>query len=148
MKKDFTTEYPELQRFIACYSALDKANLATLDSLYAKEVVFEDPAHRIEGYANLQRYFAALYANLNQCQFEMKDAIMVENTAYLRWTMQLSHPKLAQGKLREIAGCTYLKFDQQRVVYHRDYFDLGAMLYEAVPVLGSIIQAIKKRLGQ
>jgi len=32
------------------------------------------------------------------------------------------------------------------VTYHRDYFDLGALIYERVPVLGGLIRGIKGRM--
>jgi hypothetical protein len=35
-----------------------------------------------------------------------------------------------------------------KIYYHRDYFDMGAMLYEHLPLLGRIIQRLKHRLGQ
>lgn len=64
--------------------------------------------------------------------------------------MTFSHPKLQQGKQRTLDGCTQLIIDieQQRIIYHRDFFDLGAMLYEGLPVLGRVIKLIKVRLGQ
>ena len=34
----------------------------------------------------------------------------------------------------------------KRQNYHRDYFDMGEFIYERVPVLGSVIRAIKRRL--
>jgi hypothetical protein len=34
-----------------------------------------------------------------------------------------------------------------RIYYPRDYFDLGAFVYENVPMLGSIIKRIKQRLA-
>jgi hypothetical protein len=43
---------------------------------------------------------------------------------------------------------SYLQFDKAgKVRYHRDYFDLGAMLYEHLPLLGSLVKTIKRRLG-
>ncbi|HGP4674712.1 TPA: nuclear transport factor 2 family protein, partial [Vibrio cholerae O1] len=41
-----------------------------------------------------------------------------------------------------------LHFAEGKVTYHRDYFDMGEMLYEQLPVLGQVIRAIKRRLGQ
>jgi hypothetical protein len=33
------------------------------------------------------------------------------------------------------------------VCLHRDYFDLGAMLYEQLPLLGAVVRTLKGRLG-
>ncbi|WHI49643.1 hypothetical protein P3339_14310 [Microbulbifer sp. MLAF003] len=35
-----------------------------------------------------------------------------------------------------------------KVFYHEDFYDMGAMVYEQVPLLGSLIRKIKSRLGQ
>jgi hypothetical protein len=35
---------------------------------------------------------------------------------------------------------------QIKICYHRDYYDLGALLYERIPILGSLIRSIKARL--
>jgi len=34
------------------------------------------------------------------------------------------------------------------VIYHRDYFDMGAFVYENIPVLGSVVRYTKKRLSK
>lgn len=47
-----------------------------------------------------------------------------------------------------VEGATRLEFDETgKVCLHRDYFDLGAMLYEQLPLLGAVVRTIKGRLG-
>ena len=43
---------------------------------------------------------------------------------------------------------SYLKTRNGKIYYHRDYFDMGAMVYEQLPLLGRIVRKIKQRLGQ
>ncbi|MBM3418431.1 MAG: transcriptional regulator [Bacteroidetes bacterium] len=33
-------------------------------------------------------------------------------------------------------------------MYHRDYFDLGEMVYEQIPVFGKIIKTMKSRMAK
>ncbi|KXF83249.1 nuclear transport factor 2 family protein [Enterovibrio coralii] len=148
MHSTINSERDTLDKFISIYSSLRKDNLKTLDEIYSDDVVFEDPAHRIEGYGNLASYFESLYTNVNDCRFEVHDYAVNADVAFLSWTMTLSHPKLQGGESRSVNGCTRLTLREGRVVMHRDYFDLGEMLYEALPVLGSAVKLIKKRLGQ
>ena len=42
--------------------------------------------------------------------------------------------------LQDIRSSTYIK-----IINHRDYFDVGAMLYRHIPVLGSAVKYIDKR---
>ncbi|GAB5993073.1 nuclear transport factor 2 family protein [Aeromonas enteropelogenes] len=137
-----------LARFVALYQQLDRQQLHRLSEVYADEVIFIDPAHRIEGLAALSDYFAALYQRLAYCRFVITSQQQQERQAWLGWTMTFSHPRLRGGKPVTVEGATRLEFDEQgKVCLHRDYFDLGAMLYEQLPLLGSLVRTIKGRLG-
>ncbi|MGY3875949.1 nuclear transport factor 2 family protein [Aeromonas enteropelogenes] len=137
-----------LARFVALYQQLDRQQLHRLSEVYADEVIFIDPAHRIEGLAALSDYFAALYQRLAYCRFVITSQQQQGRQAWLGWTMTFSHPRLRGGKPVTVEGATRLEFDEQgKVCLHRDYFDLGAMLYEQLPLLGSLVRTIKGRLG-
>jgi hypothetical protein len=61
--------------------------------------------------------------------------------------MTYSHPKLNKGQQIQVDGMSQLKFDD-KIYAHRDYFDLGQMLYEQVPFLGGLIGLLKKRAAK
>ncbi|HDX8614889.1 TPA: nuclear transport factor 2 family protein [Aeromonas dhakensis] len=137
-----------LARFVALYQQLNRDELHRLPEVYANEVVFTDPAHRIEGLAALTDYFAALYQRLAYCRFVITSQLQQGRQAWLGWTMTFSHPRLRGGAPVMVEGATHLEFDETgKVCLHRDYFDLGAMLYEQLPLLGSVVRTIKGRLG-
>ncbi|MGL6263409.1 nuclear transport factor 2 family protein [Aeromonas jandaei] len=137
-----------LARFIGLYQQLDKQQLHRLPEVYAEQVVFTDPAHRIEGLAALGDYFAALYQRLAYCRFVITSQQQQGQQAWLGWTMTFSHPSLRGGEPVTVEGATRLEFDESgKVCLHRDYFDLGAMLYEQLPLLGPVVRTIKGRLG-
>ncbi|MGL4356378.1 MAG: nuclear transport factor 2 family protein [Aeromonas popoffii] len=137
-----------LARFIALYQQLDKQQLYRLPEVYAEKVIFIDPAHRIEGLTALTDYFAALYQRLADCRFEITSQQQQGREAWISWVMTLSHPRLAAGQPVRVEGATHLEFDAaDKVCLHRDYFDLGAMLYEQLPLLGPVVRTIKGRLG-
>lgn len=137
-----------LSRFIALYQQLNLQQLHRLPEVYADEVIFIDPAHRIEGLTALNEYFAALYQRLDYCRFEIVSQQQQEAKAWLGWVMTFSHPRLASGQPIRVEGATRLEFDAAgKVMLHRDYFDLGALLYEQLPLLGPVVRLIKGRLG-
>lgn len=115
--------------------------------LYHDDIYFEDPAHGLQGKAELQHYFATLYRNVDECYFRFHQTLTDDNCIFLSWTMFLRHPKLADGGIVRVEGASYLKTRNGKIYYHRDYFDLGAMVYEHIPVLKRIIHSIKNRLG-
>lgn len=130
------------------YSQLSKENLHSLRLVYHDHVIFEDPAHRIEGWQALSDYFTKMYKNVIRCDFAIHHHQQVGESGFLSWTMTLQHPQLARGKAVQVQGISHLRFQDNLVIYHRDYFDLGEMVYEHIPLLGSLVQFIKNRLGQ
>lgn len=136
-----------LERFISLYQALNKDNVASLRDVYSDNVTFSDPAHSLHSWQALEFYFNQLFENVISCEFEIHEFALNVDNAFLNWTMTFAHPKLEQGKTRTLDGCSKLIFSQGKIVSHRDYFDLGAMIYEGVPVLGGVVKYIKKRLG-
>lgn len=131
--------------FLKLYNQLDKSNLELLNEVYADNIVFEDPLHRIEGLPALTEYFANMYENLNQGQFEIHTSFEQDNQASVYWVMTFSHKKIKQGQSLKVNGNTYLEFENGKVVYHRDYFDAGEMIYQHLPVFGTVINLIKRR---
>jgi hypothetical protein len=138
-------EHSVIERFTDTYERLDGQSLSRLGALYADEVHFRDPFHDLQGLPALRDYFARLYANVVSCIFTFEDRVADEKQAMLTWTMHLCHPRLAGGQEIHVPGCSHIRF-REKVYEHRDFFDAGAMLYERLPVLGSVVRLIKARL--
>lgn len=115
-------------------------------ALYAPDVVFEDPVHRIEGRDALASYFRKLDGNLRYARFEVTDRLEADGRAALAWTMRL---RLRVGPRREVVmpGTTWLRFGE-RIHHHHDDFDLGALVYEQVPLLGTVVRAVRRRMAR
>lgn len=138
-----------MENFLETYKRLNAGNLELLDTIYSDPIRFVDPAHEIVGLDRLRKYFAGLYANVISIDFEFRYEMRLGDEAYVQWRMTFSHGRLNSGRPINVEGASYLQFDTTNKVYfHRDYFDLGAMLYEQLPVLGTVIAALKRRLGQ
>lgn len=134
-----------LETIKSVYNQIDLENLHLLETLYDEDVIFTDPFHKIEGLKNLKSYFEELYTNITHIHFDYSDEIVTDNKAALYWTMKFSHPKLKNGKEISVEGSSQLKWDN-KILFHRDYFDAGSMLYEHIPLLGSGIRWVKQRM--
>lgn len=137
-----------LVSFIDNYSQLSTDNLELLENIYHKDITFIDPLHRVQGFDSLQRYFYGLYESLTSCCFTIEHIFEKNNDAAVYWSMSYQHPKLNSGKTVTIQGHSHITGENDKVIYHRDYFDAGIMLYEQVPVIGKIIQWIKARAAK
>lgn len=131
--------------FISLYGELDRSTLHRLPEIYSNDIQFTDAVHQIDGLPKLTEYFEHLYENLLGCKFHIHHVVENGNEASLFWTMEYSHPKIGKGKCISVDGTSHIKFNE-RVYYHRDYLDMGQMLYEHLPVLGSAVKLIKKRM--
>ena len=138
---------PALAVFCREYQRLSADNLSVLREIYALHVQFQDPSHALAGIDDLVRYFENLFSNVTSCQFEIEQVMEQEGEAFVRWQMRFAHPKLNGGAEICVPGVSQLRFSEQ-IDFHRDYFDLGAMLYEHIPLMGALVKTIKRRLSQ
>lgn len=135
-----------VENFKQTFNRLNSGTLHLVGELYAPGIHFEDPLHTIDGIEALERYFANLYDGVVYCQFDFSPGIIAGNEASIPWVMELEHARLRPGQRARIPGISHLRFDDRQVTYHRDYFDVGQLLYERIPVLGALVRSIKKRL--
>lgn len=136
-----------IARFISVYQQLNKDSLELLNEIYSEDIRFSDPLHKIAGLNTLTGYFKTLYQNVESIDFVIHQVIRDENTAALTWTMNLVHPKLNAGNGISVEGVSLLTFNS-KIIQHQDYFDLGAMLYEQLPIVGGLIGFIKSKVAK
>jgi len=134
-----------VERFKQTYNRLNTQSLGLLNELYSHDVVFQDPFRRMSGLPALTEYFTELYRHVELSSFVFEDEVVQGNSAVLTWTMSLKHPRLNGGDVVTVPGSTHIRF-RDKVTYHRDYFDGGAMLYEHLPLIGLVIRMIKERV--
>ncbi|MEN0063323.1 MAG: nuclear transport factor 2 family protein [Myxococcota bacterium] len=134
-----------MDRFRDAFAQFDPAQPFPVDEVYAPDVVFEDPAHRMEGREALRAYFHRLNRNVRSIHFGFDDDLRGEGRAALSWTMEI---KLKVGPRRSVVvpGTSWLRHDESFVTLQRDHFDLGALVYEQVPVVGSVIRLLRRAL--
>lgn len=137
-----------MANFLSVYGDLTREKVHRIKEIYTPDVDLIDPAHEIRGIDALLGYFERLYAHAIDVVFESHHRIVDGITGYLQWSMRFSHPRLNRGGEILVPGASFLKFsDAGKADYHRDYYDLGAMLYEQLPIIGAGLRGIKRRLG-
>ncbi len=129
-------------RFTQFYADLANVDIDDLDNVYHEQILFKDPIASHSGIESVKAYFAHLL-----------DHHFIENASgdspydfTVEWTMHLTLNN--QSRSISVNGVSLLTVKDDRVVYHRDYYDMGEMVYEHVPVLKRVIHYIKKRLTQ
>ena len=140
-----TTDTPVIERFKDYFRVLHEADLSRLRDIYAEQVLFKDPVHDIRGLVELEDYFTSMCADLSDCRFEYLDEVVSDHSAYVKWAMHFKHPRLG-NRLISVRGVSHLKFSD-KIDYHEDFYDMGAMLYDQLPVLGNVTRWLKMRLA-
>jgi len=131
-------------KFKTYFNQMKLSDDNALNEIYSDNVTFIDPIHRINGIKNLKSYFEKLNNNLVEGSFQFTDESVIDNTVYLQWEMnlQLKRPK----KTVKASGISVLTVEQ-KIIRHRDFFDAGELFYENIPVLGSVIRFLKKKIA-
>jgi limonene-1,2-epoxide hydrolase len=132
------------------FTRLDINNLQVVDEFYDQNLEFIDPIGKISGRDNMRSYYKKMYQDLKTIKFTYQEAIESDKTVVLVWTMTYAVDKLNGGEPITIQGNSVIKFggSENKVIYHRDYFDVGAMVYEFIPVLGWGVRKVKEKLGE
>lgn len=134
-----------IDHFKKAYNQFSADSLELLDEVYAPDIQFQDPVKKLDGIEPLRAYLANLYSNVESCHFEYESTVVGQNEAYIRWVMHMKHRRFRPAETLSLPGVSHVHFDQL-ITHHRDFFDMGAMIYERVPVLGSVIGHIKRKL--
>ena len=136
---------PLIERFKDYFRVLHESDLSQLRTIYADNIVFKDPVHEIRGLVELEDYFMSMCADLSDCRFEYLDELVTEDAAYVKWMMHFKHPRLG-NRLISVRGVSHLKIGD-KIEFHEDFYDMGAMLYEQLPVLGNVTRWLRMRLA-
>ncbi|ATH07116.1 hypothetical protein BIY24_03930 [Halobacteriovorax marinus] len=145
MAQDASQE--QLQRIEKVFNELRADNLNILNNFYDDNVTFKDPLGTHEGLDSVKNYYKNLYKNVEEIRFDFSSGISQKNRHVVVWTMHLRAPALNSGEEVIVHGNSVIEFgENNKVSYHRDYFDMGEFIYEDVPVLGTLIRYIKNKL--
>jgi hypothetical protein len=135
-----------IDRFVGYYTALDSQPPSALSALYHPAALLVDPFGEHRGLPAIQRYFLHLLQNVETCRFSIDKIFSADNGFSLTWTMHWSHPRIAGGKQLTLAGSSQVDVQDSLVIFQRDYYDVGEMLYEHLPLLGWAIRSVKRRV--
>ena len=131
------------------FTDLSSDTMHLVEDYYAEDIEFHDPMVSITGVENMRNYYEGVYAGPEEVSFEYLSEIQVEQELVLIWRMTFVNDKFNKGRPVVVDGSSHIKFnDEGKAYYHRDYFDMGEMVYKYVPVLRSMIKMVNKRIAK
>lgn len=149
LAKDSPAEQAAIARFEAFNSDFSAANITNQTrNVYAADIYFRDPFKQIHGEPEFEAYLLRGSAAVSAFSMEWLDVAESHGDYYFSWIMSVTLKRDgSNAKPSLTTGISHVRFGADgKVIFHQDYFDAGAFLYERIPVLGSEIRFIKKRL--
>ena len=126
------------------YENLKEGSLDEIDLFYDENVFFKDPFNEFNGRDKLMKVFAHMFENLENPHFVILDTIENSGSAFLTWDFFLR----IKGREYKIHGSSHLKFNKEnRIVYHRDYWDVGEEILLNVPFIRLMYSFFRKKLA-
>ena len=86
-----------------------------------------------------------MYETLHEAHFLVKEIALTNNIAYIQWVFR--YKRVKNQDFESFIGVSRVTFEQTgKVVSHIDYWDSATNIYEKIPLLGSLINFVKKRI--
>jgi limonene-1,2-epoxide hydrolase len=147
MSKSSASVTDALKQFTQLFNNLSAGNIRDVRDVYSHDVMFTDPFSSVEGIDELVEYFSGAYANVISCHFDFGEPVINGRDVCIPWIMRLRHKRIRNGHQVNVDGISQLRISNGKVTSHRDYFDVGQLLYENLPVLGKAIRWIRSQAG-
>ena len=133
-----------LVEFKEWFINLNESTLDDIVSYYDENVFFKDPFNEFNGREKLKKLFLHMFITFKNPHFVFIDTIENSKEIFLTWDFIFSYKE----KLFEIHGSSHLKLnDEEKIVYHRDYWDVGEELLLKIPLIKSLYGFFQNKLA-
>jgi len=115
-------------------------------SIYHENITFKDPFNEVRGIKAVYSVFAHMYSNLDNPRFVILEYMEKENIIYVKWDFLF----VFKGEKKESSfeGVSRLVVNEDdKVIFHIDYWDAAEHIYEKIPLVGSLLRYIKRKIS-
>jgi hypothetical protein len=127
------------------FATLTPENVGNLRALVTADMHFKDPFNDINGVDRVIGLLHHMFETTQGAKFVIRDHALGSSLAFISWDFRCTVARLGQ---LELVGVSELRFtDDLRVRAHIDHWDAGEQLYQRLPLLGSVLNLIKRRLA-
>ena len=139
----------DLQLFIKFLESIGTQGSAKAASeLYSENIHFSDALILTKDKQVIVKHFSDLEAAGNQVKVTMHQRIISGNDIFLVWSMEARFKPIRRERISDSLGVTHLRFDENgRVILHQDFWDSTEGFFRHIPVLGSVVNSVKRRVA-
>ena len=138
------TKIDSCEQYIRLFEDLSEERINGIEQFVSIDIKFKDPFNDISGLDAFRRLLVKLIDDVEGLRFEVTYRAWSEDVLFLRWTFQ--------GKVKgidywKVQGMSEIVFDEQGLVcQHIDHWDASEQFFEKLPLIGTILRVIKRRL--
>jgi hypothetical protein len=134
------------QKYAAFFEKIDKnTSIEAYKEFFDANSYFEDPFQKVYGINKIYNIFEDMYAKFYNPRFEVQEVVSQGSIAYIKWNFIFQMDK--NSDVTSFEGVSRVEFHTNaKVKSHVDFWDAGANVYEKIPLLGSIIRMIKRKI--
>lgn len=137
-----------LDRLVAFYEALTPQSVARFPEFYSADAYFKDPFNEVRGVAAIARIFTHMFRQVEAPRFVVTERVADAGGAVLVWEFCYRIRRWGRGETRIMRGVSHLRFAADgKVDYHRDYWDAAEELYMQLPLIGGVLQLLRRTLA-
>lgn len=123
---------------------LTPQSLGRLEEFVSADVRFTDPFNDVRGADAMRRVLSHMFDTVGPVDFRVSHMAADGNTCLMRWTFSGS----LRGRDWTFEGMSTIHFNAEGLVSeHADYWDGASALYEKLPVIGTMLAWIRRRLA-
>jgi len=145
-----STPQDALQRVLHWFEHLQPSDVDRLGEFYVADARFKDPFNDVVGVSAIARIFHHMFDTLVEPRFVITQSVQQGEHCFVTWDFVFA-PKSSPRQTMTIRGASHMVLKQDgdiwRVALHRDYWDAAEELYEKLPILGSLMRWLKKKLA-
>lgn len=131
------------------FQLLNRDSMYLVDEFYDKDILFRDPMVEIKNRDDMKAYYTRMYQNVKTISWQFPEDVTEGNVSTLSWKMTLTATNFNGEMPVTVDGISVIKFggSEGKAIYHRDYFDMGAFVYEGLPILGKMVKIVKSKMA-
>lgn len=135
-------------RFASVFANYTKQNVRDqVPEIYADDAYFNDTLTQLRGADQISDYLAYGVDQFDQISFKPLSASEDGADYYFRWEFLLRDKDINDGQPFASIGMSHIRFNEAgKVILHQDFWDSAHGLYQYLPVVGSIVRRVDRRI--
>ena len=127
------------------FENLTPDSLKDIHLVYDRQSSFRDPFNDTIGIDRIRSIYQHMFDELVAPRFKVTAIVEQGLQSFMSWDFTF----VLREKSYRIGGCTHFVIhpETRLVIIHRDYWDAAQELYEKFPIVGWVLQRIRKRLS-